>query len=412
MGTSAERPPLQWVDGSRRRMNVKYCLLFLLYFVQGIPYGLQSGLLPIYFRTVGLSFTKISLAKLLYLPWFLKVFWAPFVDWYFSKKAWLVLTMSGLALTCLACSFLSPEADFFSVALVLLLMNLFASVQDVAADGIAIQMLAPREVGFGNSIQVVAYKLGSVLAGGGLLTFLHHLGWGPLFVYLAVIYMVAIGFTYTFHLRSPPLDSQAKEGSVTLQGFVYDLLLVPDTLWTAGLVFIYKLGEQGSLSMFPLFLLDHSFSPQKLGFWNGIVATAFSIAGSSMGGNLISDSRNSESLQTLLLVRFCNLLFQTWVMITYTDHTAAFEVAAVLSMCIQHFIGGLITTLVFSKMMLCTQKAPEKIQATHYSLLAAIEVLGKVAFSTISGSLVDWLGFPNTFGVFIALSLASVLYTV
>ncbi|XP_070798034.1 major facilitator superfamily domain-containing protein 3 [Pituophis catenifer annectens] len=393
-------------------MNFKYWFLFLLYFVQGIPYGLQSGLLPIYFRIVGLSFTKISLAKLLYLPWFLKVFWAPFVDWYFSKKTWLIFTMCGLALTCLACSFLTPEADFLGVAFALLLMNLFASVQDVAADGIAIQMLGAEEVGFGNSIQVVAYKLGSVLAGGGLLTFLHHLGWGPLFIYLALIYAAAIGFTCKFPLRSPPQDRLAKDSSLSLPAFLHELLLVPDTLWTAGLVLIYKLGEQGSVSMFPLFLLDHSFSPQKLGFWNGIVATAFSIAGSSLGGHLMSDGRKSDSLQTLLVLRFCNLLFQTWVMVAYTDHAAAFEVAAVLSLCIQHFIGGLITTLVFSKMMLCTQKAPEKIQATHYSLLAAIEVLGKVAFSTVAGSLVDWLGFPHTFGVFLALSFASVLYTV
>ncbi|XP_039186104.1 major facilitator superfamily domain-containing protein 3 [Crotalus tigris] len=393
-------------------MTLKYWLLFLLYFVQGIPYGLQSGLLPVYFRTAGLSFTKISLTKLLYLPWILKVLWAPFVDWYLSKKTWLMLTMCGLAMTCLACSFLTPEVDFLGVAVTLLLMNLFASIQDVATDGVAIQLLGAEEVGFGNSIQVVAYKLGSLLAGGGLLTFLHHLGWGALFVYLALIYAAAIVFTSRFHLSSSTQDRPAKDRDLTVLRFFHEILLVPDTLWTAGFVLIYKLGEQGSVSMFPLFLLDHSFSPQKLGFWNGIVATAFSITGSSLGGHLVSDSRNSESLQILLVLRFCNLLFQTWVMVTYTDQAAAFQVAAVLSLCIQHFIGGLITTLVFSKMMLCSQKAPERIQATHYSFLAAIEVLGKVAFSTVAGSLVDWLGFRHTFGIFLAFSFASVLYTV
>ncbi|KAM6457711.1 major facilitator superfamily domain-containing protein 3 isoform 1-T3 [Liasis olivaceus] len=392
-------------------MTFKYLLLFLLYFVQGIPYGLQSGLLPIYFRTVGVSFTKISLARLLYLPWILKVLWAPFVDWYFTKKTWLLLTMWGLALTCLACSLLTPEVDFLWVAIILLLMNLFASVQDVAVDGVAIQLLGHEEVGFGNSIQVVAYKLGSVLAGGGLLAFLHHLGWRALFVYLGVLYVVAIIFTSKFHLRSPSQDSHAKDANLSLWDLLHKILLVPDTPWTAGLILIYKLGEQGSVSMFPLFLLDHGFSPQKLGFWNGIVATVFSITGSSLGGHLTSKNRNSRLLQTLLTLRFCNLLFQIWVMVTYTNKAAAFEVAAVLSICIQHFIGGLITTLVFSMMMLCTQKATEGIQATHYSLLAALEVLGKLAFSTMAGSLVDWLGFLHAFGIFLTLSFVSLLYT-
>ncbi|XP_063155825.1 major facilitator superfamily domain-containing protein 3 [Candoia aspera] len=392
-------------------MTFKYLLLFLLYFVQGIPYGLQSGLLPIYFRTVGLSFSKISLVKLLYLPWILKVLWAPFVDLYFTKKTWLLLTMWGLVLTCLAASFITPEVDFFWVAIILLFMNLFSSIQDIAADGIAIQLLGHEEVGFGNSIQVVAYKLGSVLAGGGLLTFLHHLGWGALFLYLALLYVVAIILTSKFHLRSPSQDSHAKDRNLSLWHLLHELVLVPDTLWTAGFVFIYKLGEQGSVSMFPLFLLDHSFSPQKLGFWNGIVANVFSIAGSSLGGHLMSKNRNSNPLQTLLTLRFCNLLFQTWMLVTYTDKAAVFEVAVILSICIQHFIGGLITTLAFSKMMLCTQQAAEKIQATHYSLLAALEVSGKLASSTVAGSLVDWLGFLHAFGIFLTLSLASTLYT-
>lgn len=224
-------------------MTFKYWLLFLLYFVQGIPYGLQSGLLPVYFRTVGLSFTKISLTKLLYMPWILKVFWAPFVDWYLSKKTWLMLTMCGLALTCLACSFLTPEVDFLGVAVTLLLMNLFASVQDVATDGVAIQLLGAEEVGFGNSIQVVAYKLGSLMAGGGLLTFLHHLGWGALFVYLTLIYTTAVVFTSKFHLGSSSQDTPAKDRDLSLLRFFHEILLVPDTLWTAGFVLIYKLGE-------------------------------------------------------------------------------------------------------------------------------------------------------------------------
>lgn len=35
---------------------------------------------------------------------------------------------------------------------------------------------------------------------------------------------------------------------------------------------------------------------------------------------------------------------------------------AVLSMSVQHFLGGLITTLTFTTMMHCTQRAEESIQ--------------------------------------------------
>ncbi|KAI5214044.1 Major Facilitator Superfamily Domain-Containing Protein 3 [Manis pentadactyla] len=37
-------------------------------------------------------------------------------------------------------------------------------------------------------------------------------------------------------------------------------MAIPGTLWTVGFVFIYKLGEQGASSLFPLLLLDQGIS--------------------------------------------------------------------------------------------------------------------------------------------------------
>lgn len=394
-------------------MSTTYSLLGMLYFIQGIPYGLQSGLLPIYFRTVGLSFTKISLTKILYLPWVLKVLWAPIVDQYFTKKTWLLLTTKGLVLACLACSFLTPEEDFLPLAAILLLMNLFASVQDVAVDSLAIQLLGQDQVGYGNTIQVVAYKMGTVLAGGGLLTFIHYLGWKPLFVCLTTLYALAILYVWNADLKMRRSSSEktVKDRTLNPWTILQELFAVPGTTWTSGFVLIYKLGEQGSNSMFPLFLLDHDFSPQKLGFWNGIVAMAFSITGSSLGGFLMSKQRHPLSLlKVLLTFRCCSLTFQILLMGIYRDSLFIFEAAAVLIICIQHFIAGVITTVTFSIMMHCSQKAKENIQATHYSFLAALEVLGKLAFGATVGSLVDHLGFFSAFFIFLVFNFASVLY--
>ncbi|KAL8181502.1 UNVERIFIED_CONTAM: hypothetical protein K2H54_003680 [Gekko kuhli] len=116
-------------------------------------------------------------------------------------------------------------------------------------------------------------------------------------------------------------------------------------------------------------------------------------------------------LKGLLSLRVCGLLFQTLLTAVYRDKASVFEAAAVLSLCTQHFFAGVVTTLTFSLMMHCTQKADESIQATHYTFLATLEVLGKLLFSTLVGSLVDWLGFAPSFCVFLSLSATSVLYT-
>ncbi|XP_069478058.1 major facilitator superfamily domain-containing protein 3 isoform X2 [Ambystoma mexicanum] len=349
-------------------MASKYLLLGMLYFVQGMPYGLQSGLLPIYLRTVGLSFTSISLTKALYFPWILKVFWAPFVDQCWNKQTWLLLSMCGLAVACLTCASLSPGENCKALATVLILMNLMASTQDIAVDGMAVRLLNQDEVGYGNTIQVVGYKLGSVLAGGGFLAVIHLIGWRSLFLLLASMYCLVM--VYTWHATELQTRPSCRSDREKLQhrslnpcDLLQELLIVPGTTWTLIFVINYKLGEQGAMSMFPLFLLDNGFSPQELGVWNGMVAMGFSIAGSTLGGVLISRKGPPLSLlKVSLILRLASLCFQALVLFLFSSKSSIIKVAAIFSIILQHFMAGIISTLTFSIMMHCTQRAVESIQ--------------------------------------------------
>ena len=49
-------------------------------------------------------------------------------------------------------------------------------------------------------------------------------------------------------------------------------------------------------------------------------------------------------------------------------------------------------------------------QATHYSFLATLEVLGKLTFSALAGGVVDWFGFQVAFLFFLTLSAATALH--
>ncbi|XP_018615519.2 major facilitator superfamily domain-containing protein 3 isoform X1 [Scleropages formosus] len=396
-------------------MSFKLLFLWLLYFVQGLPHGLQSSLLPVYLRTSGLSLTSISLTKALYFPWILKVLWAPLVDQAGTKKIWLVASMSGLALTCLASSILSPDAHFSMIGMVLLAMNFLASVQDIAVDGVAVQLLQQQEeVGYGNMVQVVGYKMGSVLAGGGLLAVMDIIGWSSLFVALGCVYSAVTLYVMKTPILSKHPKSQSAKRKCHLGGMnpwrVWrELLIVPGTTWTVIYVLIYKLGEQGAVTMFPLFLLDHHMSARELGIWNGMVAMGFSVLGSSLAGLLLAWYSIGYLMRSAFVLRMFSMAFQTSLLL-FLSHSSLVKGAAILSLCIQHFLGGLITTLTFTTMMKCTQRAEESIQATHYSFLATLEVLGKLTFSALAGWLVDWVGFPVSFLFFLLLSAAATLH--
>ncbi|XP_054947111.1 major facilitator superfamily domain-containing protein 3 isoform X4 [Physeter macrocephalus] len=217
---------------------------------------------------------------------------------------------------------------------------------------------------------------------------------------------------------SGPCGHQAPEHPRHTLHLGQDLLAVPGTLWTVGFVLTYKLGEQGTSGLFPLLLLDCGISAPELGLWNGVGAVACSIAGSSLGGALLARRRQPlPLLKSALQFHLGGLACQT-AMLFHLDSPGAslapstvLRGTALLSLCLQHFLGGLVTTTTFTLMMRCSQLAPSALQqATHYSLLASLELLGKLLMGTLAGALADSLGPRLCFSVFLALSAAPMLY--
>ena len=121
--------------------------------------------------------------------------------------------MSALAATCLTAAALSSPDDLAGLAGLLLALNLFSASQDVATDSLAVlnygnlsgqffcfltsccfqvRILDEDELGAGNTVQVVAYKSGSVFAGGVLLLVRDSFGWGAMFSAFAAIYVIAV----------------------------------------------------------------------------------------------------------------------------------------------------------------------------------------------------------------------------
>ncbi|XP_053571969.1 major facilitator superfamily domain-containing protein 3 [Bombina bombina] len=393
-----------------------YTLLGILYLVQGFPYGLQSGLFPVVLRTQGLSLSHIGLTKILYLPWLLKFLWSPLVDGWLNRRTWLLLSTGGLCLCCLLCSLLSPAVTVLPVVCLLFLMHILSSLQDVAVDAVSVAVLTHEQVGLGNSLQVVAYKIGSVLAGGGALTLLDTLGWRAVFLLLAGMYLLAVLSTARTKALvnaelAPEGDHNLPARCRTLKDIVYKVFAVPGTVWTGVYVLTYKLGEQGSLSMIPLLLLDAGVSAAELGVYNGIISVGFSVAGSALGGTLLSRGRSLQRiLSTLLFLRTLCLVFQT-ILLSVLGKDFSTVRGENQSNYISHLDNSALVPHNSHEMRTHGGRGNQSCpNASHYSLLSSLEVLGKVFFSAISGLLVDFMGVFGSFSLFIVFSFLPILH--
>lgn len=375
----------------------------MLYAVQGLPFGFQATALPVYLRDEGVSLTGVGLAGAVSVPWMLKALWAPIVDRWTSRRlgrrrSWILPMQLGLAITCVLAAVVSPKGALEPLLLLVLAMNFFAATMDVAVDGLAVDMLAPWQLGRGNIAQVVGYKLG-MLTGGGLLVWASEsIGWGGLFAAMAALVLAASVVTLFFREPEPRGAHFVPASFREIVATLAHAMRTPGAGWLIAFIATYKLGESMADAMFKPFLVDAGFAPKAIGFWVGTWGMVFSLAGSFVGGVLAGGGRILLAVIVTALARALSIAGEWWLSLqTPTELTVAIVTS------FEHFAGGALTTAIFALMMSRTDR---RIGATHFTVLATIEVIGKSPSGWLSGIVTESIGYSGTFALATALSVA------
>jgi len=358
-----------------------------------------------------MSLQGVGLATALSLPWSLKIFWAPLVDRYGGgrfgrRKSWILPLQLLLALACAGAALVPPHEGLTPILILVLAMNLFAATMDIAVDGLAIDVLELGELGQGNVAQVVGYKVG-MLTGGGLLVWASGtIGWEGLFIAMAGLVGACFLVTLTWNEtdqtrrhdpRSPLVHPRFGEIFAKLRRGLTE----NGAGWLLLFVGTYKLGETMADTMFKPFLVDAGYGGREIGLWVGTWGMLFSIAGSVAGGMLARRKPLLVAVGIAAALRAVPVAGEWWLsVVTPTPH----RVLAVT--CVEHLFGGMLTTAMFAFMM---GRVDKRIGATHYTLLAAVEVWGKLPAAWVSGFITAHTSYPFLFGLATVLSLAFIV---
>jgi MFS family permease len=371
-----------------------------------LPYGFQLIALPVFLLEAGVSLAGIGMATALSLPWSLKFVWGPWIDRYGSprfgrRRSWILPLQAGLLLCVLGTAFVPPSRGVMGLLGMVFLMNLFASTMDVAVDGLAVDLLQRSELGYGNIAQVVGYKVGILTGGGFLLLASEWVGWQRLFLAMTALVALALVLTMAFREGPGTAGIAELEASPTLREILARLkraFLVPGAGWVLLFVATYKLGESMADTMFKPFLLEAGFSRGDIGWWVGSWGVALSIVGSILGGIAASRWGILRTLAMASVLRALAVGGEWWLSVV--EPTTVRMVAVVSA---EQMFGGAVTVALFAFMM---SKVDRRIGATHYTLLATVEVSGKLLAYQISGFLAEAVGFTTLFGVSTVLSVA------
>lgn len=157
--------------------SMRTTLLCLLYFAQGFPWGFATVALLSALSEAGHGKGELAtVGGLAILPWTFKFFWAPMIDTLRFpslgiRRPWIIIAQSGMALTLFgvwAIGDLGAESTLMTIAWVFFAHNCFASLQDVATDALAVDLLDDRERGRVNGMMWGSKLFGIALGGAGM----------------------------------------------------------------------------------------------------------------------------------------------------------------------------------------------------------------------------------------------------
>ena len=138
----AESPRARYVTGA------------MMYFAQGIPAGLLSIAIPAWLATQGVSASAIaSYLAVIVLPWAFKLITGPLMDRFEflsmgRRRPWVIAAQLGLCLSLLSLMLIDNPAEQIGLLMIVgVLINSFAATQDVAVDGMAIDLTPVNEQG-------------------------------------------------------------------------------------------------------------------------------------------------------------------------------------------------------------------------------------------------------------------------
>ena len=150
--------------------KVRYATGALAYFAQGIPMGLLHIALPAWLASKGVSASEIAtFLGIIMLPWAFKLLVGPLMDHFEflpmgKRRPWVLGAQFGMVVSLLALGWVDdPVAQIGLLTGIGFVINAFTATQDVAVDGMSIDLVPLEEEGRLNAFMSFGKSIGWAL---------------------------------------------------------------------------------------------------------------------------------------------------------------------------------------------------------------------------------------------------------
>ena len=385
-----------------------------LYFAEGLPNIIVTGLSVVMYMQMGLSDTEVGLfTGWLALPWVIKPLWSPFID-LLKTKRWWVLAMQALIGAALAgIAFAIPTDFWFQATMCLFFLIAFCSAtHDISADGFYMIELDDHNQAKYVGLRNTFYRLAIIFVNGMLVSLAGILQvvfrgqirftWALIFYGLAGLF-IGLWLYHSRFMPRPKEDVHTKRTVAEVTSELKNMFITffqkfdrRGTLIVMLFLLFYRFPEALLNTMTKTFMLRNNYagglglSPQEYGLANGTVGLIGLLLGGIIGGILVS----RDGMKRWLWPMVCAITLPdvVYIYLSYSLNSNLVVVSSCLF--IEQFGYGLGFTVLTLYMLYYSQG---KYKTSHYSICTGISYLGLMLPGMLSGYIKDMVGYRMFF---------------
>jgi MFS transporter, PAT family, beta-lactamase induction signal transducer AmpG len=400
--------------------------------VQAIPIVIVMNVVPLIYKSMGISNKIIGVTSMLMVPFALKFIFAPIVDNYSTKRKWFLFSqLFSIACFLVLCLIMNMSVSFLLFSLILfVILAICGGFCELPIDGFYLDALTKPEQAFFVGVKSAFIRIGVIFTAGFLVMITGKYGemrgdvlagWGLFFGILAVFLLVAWVW-HNFTLPYPRVEHGSCSEQTGFQSYVEPFrafFTQPQALAIIFFSFIYRAGEGLLSRMGPPFLLDPldaggmATPVSTFGLYSTFTMVTM-IVGGILGGFLLA---KCSIRKTMIMLSLCmslpNLIYvflarfqpmqETVLNLSFIPKLFGVNSQWVWALNLYVQIGIAIETfgygLGYSAFIyyLCYISDRSRYKASFYAISTGIQTLGWAAVGTVSGYLQEHIGYESVF---------------
>ena len=384
-----------------------------LYFAEGLPYVIVTGVSVILFKRLGLSNTDVALfTSWLYLPWVVKPIWSPLVDLLRTKRFWIIVMQLcvGAALGGVALA-IPTDTPIRLCMLFLWLIAFSSATHDIAADGFYMHGLTQHQQVFFVGIRNTFYRI-AMISAQGLLVMLAGiletsalvrqqvpLAWAVTFGVAGVV-VFALALYHYLVLPRPASDAAHQHvASSLLSGFGRTFRSFFEKAYIGRILaflLLYRFAEAQLVKLAAPFLLDNAragglgLATTDVGFIYGVVGVATLVLGGLVGAAVAA--KHGLKRWLIWMVAAINLPNAVYLGLTLVPDVTLPVVGAAVAL--EQFGYGFGFTG-YTLYMLYVSDGEHR--TSHFAICTGFMAIGMMVPGLVSGAIQEWMGYQGFF---------------